>query len=260
MKKCLFLAISLIIILFGNCNLAFISYKDWLNKTNSSNDVDIYIGGDCENGADSYPCYWKNGARVDLPYEYSNNDGNGTLNCVYSIFVDGNDVYCGGSYIIDNILYNNNACYWKNGVLNKVNSNSTASGINSICVINGVVFSAGYDNNACFWINGKEYPLPMPSNYSNSSTAKSIAVDKDTFDFYIAGSVWNISGGAACYWKNGKDCILLDNISSSSTQANSVIFSNGKLYIGGSNNVATFFPGIGITEKKPPIWIIPQPD
>ena len=142
----------------------------------------------------------------------------------YSIFVDANDVYCGGSY-------DNNAlpCYWKNGELHKL-PGIAGTTVDSIQVVDGVVYSAGYSStNACYWINDIEYSLPMPAGFT-ASAANSIYVVPETLDFYISGHL--NSAAYSCYWKNGIECVWLPETAPSSA-AFQIYFANGKVYLGG---------------------------
>ena len=78
------------------------SYNDWLNKNNSNVPINVYVGGYYYIGVTgNYPCYWKNGNRVNIPYLYTGYD---TGNWVNSIYIDGNDVYCAGSTWITLVL------------------------------------------------------------------------------------------------------------------------------------------------------------
>jgi hypothetical protein len=236
MGKKFFLCIILIL-LFGSCSLRMLSYEEWRDRSNfSNNDVDVYIGGFYYLGAptsSNIPCYWKNGSRVDMEYIYAY-----PSNAVTSICLDGEDVYCGGWYWNGS---NNCACYWKNGKIQKLNLiYMQGSLVNSVCYSNGVVYSAGYNTNAdalpCIWKNEKQEMLKMPA-VAKYAEAKEIFVDPDTLDIYIAGDYTDIlSIRYACYWKNGGECIPL---SGEGSDANSIVVSNGKVYIAGNYTSAT---------------------
>ena len=120
-----------------------------------------------------------------------------------------------------------NACYWKNGSLVKVDVDDTSanSRIFSISASGGVVFSCGgEDSLPVYWINKKKYVLP-----GGPGAGYSIAVDKETLDFYIAGT----SDSQICYWVNGNKRVILYPTNSS---PRSIAVSNGKIYIGGTYN------------------------
>lgn len=134
MKK-IFIIIVIIFLFITGCEyFTLMSHKEWLEKT-GNDEVDVYVGGYY---GGFYPCYWINGTRIDLPFYYNY----GNENVVNSIFVSGDDVYCGGTY--DNSI-NSNACYWKNRELIKVdvNDENNQSQIHSIAYKAGLVFSIG---------------------------------------------------------------------------------------------------------------------
>jgi hypothetical protein len=220
--KIIILTVSLCF--FCSCqNFVLLSYDEWKEKTgNNKNEVDIYIVGYSQS-TNNYPCYWKNGNRVDMKVT------NPTGTSDFAIFVDeNNDVYCGGND--QNVT--ERACYWKNGDIHPVNSTSGKnSKIKSIAVLNGVIYSAGVDNGKpCFWINDKQYFLSYPSG--SSGEANSIVVDNENLDFYICGS-YNSTYTRVCYWKNGADCITLD-FSANHSYSYGINYSLGRVYVAGT--------------------------
>lgn len=219
--------LSIMILLFFGCQYFTLeSYKDWKNNNSGSQNVDVYVGGFVLSGTNYMPCYWKNGSEVDFTGQQSS-----SLVSVLSIYVDGNDVYCGGYYLNGPFK----PCYWKNGELHPVHSDATGGNarIYSIQALNGVVFSAGNDDNSgnipSFWVNDNKVIL---NNSGTGSQAKSIFVDKDSFDIYVSGSNRATSDNAA-YWKNGG---AVNTIDTTSSTGNSIYVSNGNIYVGGYNN------------------------
>ena len=194
MKRYL-LFIFVLILSSTSCQyFTLLSDKDWQNKTGNSNiPVDIYVGGYYNDSLNNtMPCYWKNGVRTDLASDVSL-----APYAVNSISVDGNNVYCGGSYTPPSNP-SGIACYWKNNNIIPLNNNTISSFINSISAVNGVVYSCGsnYNNiywNAGYWINDKQYFLPelpsYPSSLNYQYYAISIYVDPATFNFYIVGHI-----------------------------------------------------------------------
>lgn len=241
MKK-LLLLIFITSLIFYSCDYFKLqSYKEWQKTSDIDTDVDVFIGGFNYDGSDYSPCYWKNGVAVSL----------GSYNCaalpvVYSIALDVEDIYCGGSYYNGTVL---NACYWKNGkqVLVELDNTTQTSEIYSIAVAGGTVFACGFERNgshnkACFWINGKKYSLPDPG--TGDSYGRAIVVDKETYDFYIAG-YYSTTNAHACYWKNGSECITLPTPYTGESLANTIALSNGKIYCGGrsynGNNIPCYW-------------------
>ena len=229
-KISLFIMAIISLFIMNNCQyFEQLSYKEWQKSSGANDGVDVYIGGNYNDGTYDHPCYWKNGEVVDFG-SYSNS-------AVLSISLDGDDIYCGGYY---SSPYN--ACYWKNGAQVNVELDYPAgnSQIISIAVVNGVLFACGFEQisgnaEACYWINGKKYPLNNPG--TNGSYAQSIVVDKDTLDFYIAG-YYKVSATIryACYWKNGGECVTLPIPTPTTTtyNANAITVSNGRVYASGS--------------------------
>ena len=232
-KISFFIILLLLFFLINNCQyFELLSYKEW--KDNSGdNDVDIYIGGYYMIGSDLYACYWKNNELVPL--------GSGNITAIY---LDGNDIYCGGFYSNSSV---DNAFYCKNEVRVSVELDDTgnASRIYSIAAAGGVVFACGYETIgaitvSCYWINGKKYSLNNLG--TGNSRANSIIIDNDTLDFYIAG-YYTDGYQKACYWINGNECITLPvpNYTNPAYEAISVTLSNGKLYFCGDCDHASVY-------------------
>jgi hypothetical protein len=226
------LLLILFILALNSCgNLALLSYYELKDKTEKNNDTpDIYIVGYYTIG-NNYPCYWKNENRIDLQYITLTNATD------MSIYVDdNNDVYCSGCDKNGGSV--EKACYWKNNSIHFVNTSTTYdSKIKSIAVVNGVIYSCGTENNQpCYWVNEKQHFLSYPSPFT-SAEANSIFIDKDNFDFYIAGNYTGSGVWRACYWKNGGECITLDT-SSNNSFGYAVYQYLGKSYISGSYNIS----------------------
>lgn len=126
-----------------------------------SSSGDVFVAGYYYTDSDApTPCYWKNGAIQSVT------SLSGAIAAyVYSIALSGDDVYiCGISCVRPNPLtLVNQPCYWKNGVcvaLDGPNEDKSFPGeeqyARSICVANGVVYTAGYYEadgsfSPCYW-------------------------------------------------------------------------------------------------------------
>jgi len=234
LNKKIRIAILIFLTLFINSCQYFsqLSIEEWKDTSSSADaGVDVYVVG-YYTITNNYPCYWKNGNRIKL--QYTNLSGSSDL----GIFVDdNNEVYCCGCD--QNSSGTNKACYWKNGTLHTVNT-STIGGsvIKSISVANGVVYSCGTENGQpCYWINDKQYFLSYPSTFINAE-ANGIFLDKDTFNFYIAGNYSGSGTWRACYWINGGECITLD-ASSNNSYGYAVYQYMGKTYVCGSYDISS---------------------
>ena len=118
--------------------------------------TDVYVAGN-NNG---YPCYWKNGVKIDLPTIGSGGDAN-------SILVYGTDVYVAGNVYVAGINHDDPyyPCYWKNGARIDLNltdlyyggiANSIFVSGTDIYVGGEAYFSRGSDDYSwgCYWKNG----------------------------------------------------------------------------------------------------------
>jgi hypothetical protein len=108
---------------------------------------DVYVAGYMTDNYHGAPVpvatVWKNGISTPI--------GLADTNHITSIFVDGNDVYVGGSQLqSDATTY---ACYWKNGVVHLL-TQERFSQANAIFVHDGNVYTAGFiAEGACYWKN-----------------------------------------------------------------------------------------------------------
>lgn len=132
---------------------------------------DVYVGGQLNNtrglGGVQIATYWKNGQAVSLT------KGPGWA-CVFSIYVDGSDVYAAGYE--ENIATGGSfARYWKNGVAITLPGTDLHNSAQSIYVLGNDVYVAGmgsdgYNIKAKCWKNGVEMPLEISSNFSYATS------------------------------------------------------------------------------------------
>ena len=110
--------------------------------------ADVYVGAALRNIGGKYIIVlWKNGVATPLT-----NGANNAL--IASVFVEGNDVYVGGSESINGVTQ---ARIWKNGIATSLSEKS--SQVSSIYVENGNVYVAGHiesdgEDIATLWKNG----------------------------------------------------------------------------------------------------------
>ena len=142
----------------------------------------VYVSGGCdyqltlrnENNM-GYPCYWADGQKVDLQIDeqYAGISG---------IFVDNGSIFTAGGRVFSDPY----ACYWKGAVqtvLDKYQSDLSASYTKSIFVKDGIVFTCGGCSKSaqelpCYWVNNKRTELSIGDSkgYSNSGMAVAIFV------------------------------------------------------------------------------------
>jgi hypothetical protein len=156
---------------------------------------DMYVVGHAAGSTDT-AVQWKNGIRTNYTAT------NGQTNIAYAVAVSGTDVYAAG-------VYNNMPVYWKNGVINTLNLNSSPVGgfASAIAVVGMDVYVAGATNppgrdyQATYWKNGLSTDLS--ANTSDISNANGIAVVGS--DIYVVGTVSSVGGSSSSpvYWKNG---------------------------------------------------------
>jgi len=194
-------------------------------------------------------CY-KNGVGTVLP---------SPANYTYAtgVVVKGNDVYVSGYYInsVTGEDYYVHACYWKNGVLNILDSTENRSTANGIAVTNNSdVYVVGSNlgspnfrgkNNtndpqrAVCWKNGT--PATLPTNLGPGSAA---AITIKGNDVYIAGTAGRSSDTTnAVYWKNGSLIVIPD-----AKNASAIAVSGNDVYVTGGKQVT------GTTDVYPGCW------
>lgn len=153
--------------------------------------LDVYVAG-YTTFANYKPTatYWKNGVPVLLSDSTTNTS---TATCIY---VQGTDVYVAGniSSLSQEISH---ACYWKNGVINMLTTDS-ASVANGI-VVNGndIYVTGSVTKGAFYWHNGTLTKL------SNQFSATGVGISLQGSDVYIAGHTTG-----ATYWKNNIPVVL----------------------------------------------------
>ena len=85
----------------------------------------------------------------------------------------------------------------------------------------------------------------MPDPGSADSYAYSLVIDRETYDFYIAG-FYSTSIAYACYWKNASECITFPTPYAGASLVFTIALSNGRIYCGGyvkngSNNIPCYW-------------------
>ncbi len=194
-----------LIVVIGFCIFMFNCVTSYVID---SEDVDIYVVGNCPKDKTTTACYWKNGERIELSNEHS-----------YASFikvVKDNVYVCGG--------YKGTACYWKNGkkVDLMVTTGSQYYHTSSLSIVGDDVYVCGRiekflielretSASACYWKNGKRVDLTDVTDDSQYYYTSSICVDGD--DVYVCGGInfWGNANGIntiACYWKNGVEITL----------------------------------------------------
>jgi hypothetical protein len=132
---------------------------------------DVYVGGQVNHtrglGGVQIATYWKNGQAVYLT-------SGPAWACVFSIYVDGSDVYAAG-YEENNATGGSFARYWKNGVPVTLPGTNGYNSAQSIYVLGNDVYvvgsgSDGYYDKAKYWKNGVEIPLEISSNFSYATS------------------------------------------------------------------------------------------
>lgn len=216
-------------------------YKMFHNIQVANNDV--YVSGVIKK--DNEPemgCYWKNGTAIKLPIPGYEASSAGSMKVV------GSDIYVAGTVYRDggNEAY---ACYWKNGVLEKVfpstgkynNKAGYGGGIdvagNNVYISGWSIGTNSYPYNALYWVNGKEFvPGGNKQDQYNSSAYQIWAVNNDVFvDDYQ--TLWQGSTGYTKHmiWKNDEEYFALGDLKTSGG-INSLINKGNDLYITGWYN------------------------
>lgn len=129
---------------------------DWYGNTIKSmwvNNGTVYtLGKDTNMKA----CYWAGNNKTFL------NSGRANPN---ALFMENGTLYIGGG---DN---HNNPCYWKGNEFNLIDSSGYLTGVQSIYVLDGTVFSVGpqdYYGNLCYWIGTNKVIMDYQGGYGFS--------------------------------------------------------------------------------------------
>ena len=182
---------------------------------------DVYVAGYEDNSSSRSAILWKNGVATVL----------GTnIGIAKSVYVAGNDVYVGGSEIINNgpagaVRY---AILWKNGVATTLGIDF--SEVYAVFVSGSDVYAAGYEsvgtaNAATLWKNGIATHL---SNGINNAVATAVFIEGP--DVYIAGS----DDSGSKLWKNGI-ATPINGVDA----PNAIYVSGNDIYIAGHSNNGT---------------------
>ena len=139
--------------------------------------ADVYVAGN-NNG---YPCYWKNGVKIDLPTTGSGGDAN-------SILVYGTDVYVAGN-VYEAGRNNDYPCYWKNGA--RIDLNLTVGDNGGI---GNSIFVSGTD----VYVGGRRYYSLGSDDYSRGCYWKN-EVKTDLQEFELGGIKSIFVSGADLY-------------------------------------------------------------
>jgi hypothetical protein len=155
----------------------------------------------------------------------------GDLGVIQSTFSIGNDIYAAGN---DN---DDNAAYWKNGVLNVLapRNAQTAPFAFSLYVSGDDVYVGGIDINdgPCYWKNGVITVLKTTDSGDYVSQARSIFVSGS--DVYVVGNYYGATTGGylfPAYWKNGVEYDLPMN-GAAYGMANAIFVSGSDVYVVG---------------------------
>jgi hypothetical protein len=214
------------------CLLAFcLSLLPGCSNNDDQPEPDVYVAGSVRLAAVTVPCFWKNGARIDLET---------TEGYASSVYVSGNDVWIAG-YKGDFSKGQSAPGYWLNGSWRElIEDRNAAWGIaSSILVAAGDIYVTGYIRERssvayipCIWKNGVRCDLDLKTDWSpDSGNGSSLFVSGG--DIFVAGAVWHSgcfqSCPVACYWQNGARTDMDDSYSRGST----MIVSQGIVYMAG---------------------------
>lgn len=217
----------------------------------------VYVAGWYNKGDIYYPCYWKNGTRVDLgsrsstyssiavsgsdifvagnmnfqPTVWKNTASNKTtletsFSMAMGIALSGNDVFVSGNYFLPSDIMI--ACYWVNG--SRVELENVESLAHNMMIQNGDIYIAGAvgpigSSVPCYWVNGSRVELA-----NNTPTAFARSVFSTGNDVYAAGGADDANGSRrAVIWKNGVKTVLHNGDS----EAFSVFVNGNDVYVAG---------------------------
>jgi pentose-5-phosphate-3-epimerase len=132
-------------------------------------------------------------------------------------------------------VYNDQACYWKDGIRVDLPTSGSLAGsrATAIAVAGSNVYVVGRDSYACYWKNGEKI---APEGFSTDAVAIAVAGS----DVYIAGSSYVQDDypyrQAACYWKNGKRTDLQTSIGpSTSSEVYAIAVVGPDVYVAGEH-------------------------
>jgi len=210
-----------------NPAVATIDLKGNITITASAQTVSaVYVAGYYNAGSNDVAAYWKNDAS-GVQGLYSSSAAR-----ALGVAVSGTDVYAAGYYT--NSKGNFAACYWKNGVLVDLYSDTSGSSsarANAIAVSGTDVYAAGWVGpvgapRACYWKNGVRTDLYLADN------SEGLGVAVSGTDVYVAG--YYTSGGldVSCWWKNGS-AGKVDLYGTSYSRAAAIAVSGADVYASG---------------------------
>jgi hypothetical protein len=178
---------------------------------------DVYAVGNGIYIGNSYPIVWKNGIKLDLLVL------GGYIKNLNTIFINGNDIYYGGS--ARNTNTGSSDYYpviWKNNVRTYL-SNSSGS-IGSIAISGNILYALEGQGGRRFWKNGVE----------NNLDGQGYSIFASGTDIYISGVSSYNGNDVPTIWKNGVK-IILSNYGLYG-QAKSIFVNGSDVYVVGSGN------------------------
>lgn len=233
----------------------------------------IYVAGYEKIGMNSFPVFWKDGEKTQLPcnsvcsktssifvsgediyivgneLENSNyigkiwkngvatilSNGGNTNNSYspFSIYVDGSDVYVAGVESGEKQI----AILWKNGEIFQTYPSLLSSEANSVFVSNGVVYAVGYKQNSLKKTASlwKDGEVTSLSNLNNHANAKSLFVTGNIV--YVAGYQFDSNGKSIAYvWMVDANSVVTPISLSNGdydAQASSIFVSGADVYVAG---------------------------
>lgn len=157
-----------------------------------------------------------------------------------SIFVKETDVYVAGDQSINNVR---TGTVWKNGIATTLSSD--VSSANSIFVSGTDVYVGGSKDmlKPAVWKNGLITILPY--NNFNTSLVRSIYVSNEVV--YAAGDEYDGSFAKAKVWQNASATNTLEGTYTNNSVANSIVVSDGAVYVAGQNSGRQYTWKNGVT-------------